>query len=65
MGYNSKFFDQEKYHSEKSFAELMQLREKTEKFIEKYPQFAHGSMNEYLHYLKLKIAERIGNKKEN
>lgn len=65
MGYNTSIFDREKYYNEKSFSDLLQLRVEIEKLIEDYPNLDHGSMNEHLHYLKLKIAERIGNKKEN
>ena len=62
MGYNTKHFDHEAYYASKSTKELEALLKKSQEFVEKYPQFEHSWHNEYIHMLKLRIAERIGKK---
>jgi hypothetical protein len=42
--------------------ELQEYLKTAEEFSEKYPQFKVGWHNEYIHMLKLRIAERIGKK---
>lgn len=62
MGYNTKHFDHEAHYASKSIKELQQYLKKAEEFSEKHPQFKYGRHNEYIHMLKLRIAERIGKK---
>lgn len=62
MGYNTKHFDHEAHYASKSTKELEALLKKAQEFVRKYPQFEHSWHNEYIHSLKLKIAERIGRK---
>lgn len=62
MGYNTKHFDHEAHYASKSTKELEALLKKSQEFVEKYPQFEHSWHNEYIHMLKLRIAERIGKK---
>jgi hypothetical protein len=63
MGYNTKHFDHEAHYASKSTKELEALLKKAQEFVEKYPQFEYSWHNDYIHQLKLRIAERIGKKK--
>ena len=63
MGYNTKKFDHEAYYASKSIKELEALLKKAQEFVEKYPQYEYSRHNDYIHQLKLRIAERIGKKK--
>lgn len=63
MGYNTKHFDHEAHYASKSTKELEALLKKAQEFVKQYPQFEHSWHNEYIHSLKLRIAERIGKKK--
>lgn len=62
MGYNTKHFDHEAHYASKSTKELESLLKQAQEFVRKYPQFEHSWHNEYIHSLKLRIAERIGRK---
>lgn len=62
MGYNTKHFDHEAYYASKSTKELEALLKKAQEFVEKYPQYEYSLHNDYIHQLKLRIAERIGRK---
>lgn len=62
MGYNTKYFDHEVHYASKSMKELQEYLKNAEEFCGKYPQFKVGWHNEYIHMLKLRIAERIGKK---
>ena len=62
MGYNTKHFDHEAHYASKSIKELQEYLKKAEEFSKKHPQFKDGWHNEYIHMLKLRIAERIGKK---
>ena len=62
MGYNTKCFGREAHYASKSMKELQEYLKKAEEFVEKCPQFKDGRNNEYIHTLKLRIAERIGKK---
>ena len=64
VGYNTKHFDHEHYYASRSTKELQNLLKEAQEFVDKYPQFERGRHNEYLQLLKLKIAERIGKKKQ-
>ena len=46
----------------KTLRELEAMLKKSQQFVKEYPQFEHSWHNEYLHYLKAAIAERIGRK---
>ena len=62
MGRRTNHFDHEAYYASKSMKELQEYLKTAEEFSEKYPQFKVGWHNEYIHMLKLRIAERIGKK---
>lgn len=62
MGRRTNHFDHEAYYASKSMKELQEYLKTAEEFSEKYPQFKVGWYNEYIHMLKLRIAERIGKK---
>lgn len=62
MGYNTGHFDHKAHYASKSTRELKALLKKAKEFVVKYPQFEKGWHNEYIHMLKLRIAERIGRK---
>jgi hypothetical protein len=62
MGYNTKHFDHEAHYASKSTKELEAQLKKSQEFVKKYPQFEYSWHNEYIHSLKLRIAERIGRK---
>ncbi len=64
MGYNTKHFDHEAHYASKSLKELEEYLRVAEEFAKKHSQFGIGWHNEYMHNLKLKIAERIGKKKK-
>lgn len=63
MGYNTKKFDHEAHYASKSLKQLEADLKKAQEFVKQYPQFEHSWHNEYIHTLRLKIAERIGKKK--
>lgn len=63
MGYNTKHFDHEAHYASKSIKELEALLKQAQDHVNKYPEFEHSWHNEYIHMLKLRIAERIGKKK--
>ena len=63
MGYNTKHFDHEAHYASKSTKQLEADLKKALEFVKEYPQFEHSWHNEYIHTLRLKIAERIGKKK--
>ena len=63
MGYNTKHFDHEAHYASKSTKELEALLKKAQEFVKEHPQFEYSWHNDYIHRLKLRIAERIGKKK--
>jgi hypothetical protein len=63
MGYNTKHFDHEAHYASKSTKELQAILKKSQEFVKQHPQFEHSWHNEYIHSLKLRIAERIGKRK--
>lgn len=62
MGKNTAPFDRNAHYDAKTTKELEQLLKNAEAFLAKYPEFTVGRHNDYMHMLKLKIAERIGRK---
>lgn len=62
MRSNKKKFDVDTHYATKSIKELETLLCQALDFVNKHPQFEHTHHNEYIHLLKLKIAERIGRK---
>lgn len=56
-------FNTDAHYAAKSSKELETLLHQALDFVAKHPQFEHTHHNEYIHLLKLKIAERIGKKK--
>lgn len=51
-------FDQERYYTEISTEEMIALRDKTVKDLEKNPNFATKFYTEFVEYLNRKLAER-------
>ena len=62
MSYNTRKLNQDSYYSSKSTKELEILLRTAQEFVKKHTKFEYGMHNEYIHMLKLKIAERIGKK---
>lgn len=44
--------------------QILKKVEKNQEFLEKYPQFTYGYINEYIHKLKAQAAELVGKKKK-
>jgi hypothetical protein len=55
-------YDKEAEYSKKTLAELIAIRNQFELAVVKYPN-GPKMFNEHLQWLKMKIAERIGKKK--
>ena len=51
-------FDQERYYTEMSTAEMTALRDKTVRDLERHPNFATKFYTEFAEYLNRKLAER-------
>lgn len=61
MGYNTRTFDKEAHYGAMTTNELEKHKNDAEKFVSEYPD--NCFVVEYLAFLKMKIAERIGAKK--
>ena len=63
MAYNNgNRYDKEAEYAKKSMAELIAIRTRFELAVVNYPQ-GPKMFNEHLEWVKMKIAERIGRKK--
>jgi uncharacterized protein YgbK (DUF1537 family) len=63
MGYNTKQSDWDARYSAMTTKQIEALLKKAQEFVKKFPEHEFNSFHsEYIHSLKLKIAERIGKK---